>query len=119
MSKRAQAFGDILNQMKGLPQSSILKNLVEYCISERQLALSSKPTNKLLPCPFCGGPVKLERVSDTFERLHGIRKWWGIHCRNTINKGGNCAIETIPSASEETAIARWNMRNGISLSIED
>jgi len=59
----------------------------------------------LLPCPFCGGEVELERTIDK-------RKWWGIVCRNTINLGGTCAVQIIPSASKGAAIARWNMRNG-------
>lgn len=57
----------------------------------------------LKPCPFCGGPVKLEQTIDG-------RKWWGVVCRNTIGHGGTCAVQIIPSASEEAAVARWNRR---------
>lgn len=64
----------------------------------------------LKPCPFCGGPVKLERANDTRDSLFGTRKWWGVVCRNTINVGGSCAIQQRPSASEEAAIKRWNRR---------
>ena len=66
--------------------------------------------HKLLACPFCGGPVSLERCEDTYEREHGNRKWYGVVCRNTINLGGTCAIEQRPSASEDAAIERWNRR---------
>ncbi|WP_367126165.1 Lar family restriction alleviation protein [Ralstonia sp. CP] len=65
---------------------------------------------KLLPCPFCGGPVKLERATDTYEMQHGRRQWWGVVCRNTMNLGGSCAIEQRPSASVEAAVTRWNTR---------
>jgi hypothetical protein len=64
----------------------------------------------LLPCPFCGGPVRLERARDTQESIMGTRKWWGVVCRNTINLGGTCAIEQLPSASEKAAVERWNRR---------
>jgi hypothetical protein len=66
--------------------------------------------NELLPCPFCGGPVELERAADTRSDIYGVRKWWGVKCRNTINLGGTCAVEAIPSASPEAAISRWNRR---------
>lgn len=62
--------------------------------------------SELKPCPFCGGPVELERPANT----GGSRQWWGVVCRNTINRGGTCAIEQRPSASREAAIDRWNMR---------
>lgn len=68
---------------------------------------------QLLPCPFCGGPVKMEVAERTHDRVYGERRWWGVVCRNTINRGGTCAIEQRPSASKEAAIDRWNMRNGV------
>jgi len=59
---------------------------------------------KLLPCPFCGGPVDLEQ---TVNR----RAWWGVVCRNTTgNVGGSCAVSIRPSASPEAAAERWNRR---------
>ena len=64
----------------------------------------------LKPCPFCGGVVKLERAADTYDYHMGRREWWGVVCRNTINRGGTCAIEQRPSASTEAAIERWNLR---------
>jgi hypothetical protein len=67
----------------------------------------------LLPCPFCGGPVTMERTADTWEPPYGERKWWGIICRNTTNRGGTCAVQIAPSASPEAASDRWNMRNGV------
>ena len=67
---------------------------------------------KLKPCPFCGGPVKMERASDTRCEIMGVRKWWGVVCRNTINVGGSCAIQQRPSASIKSALYRWNMRGG-------
>lgn len=65
--------------------------------------------DKLKPCPFCGGKVKLERPLDL---LPNSTEWWGVVCRNTINLGGSCAIQQIPSRTKEAAIARWNMRAG-------
>ena len=67
----------------------------------------------LLPCPFCGGPVKLEEANTTRDRYMGKRRWWGVVCRNTSNLGGTCCMEQIPSASIEAAVGRWNMRNGV------
>jgi hypothetical protein len=71
----------------------------------------TKPTDaELLPCPFCGGPVALEEAGPTQDRIHGERRWWGVVCRNTMNRGGTCAIYQRPSASKEAAIERWNRR---------
>jgi hypothetical protein len=71
----------------------------------------TKTSADLMPCPFCGGPVELERTTSRFEEEHGgHRQYWGVVCRNTINRGGTCAIEQRPSASEEAAIERWNRR---------
>lgn len=66
----------------------------------------------LLPCPFCGGPVKLEGAHIQRTKEFGARQFWGVVCRNTINIGGSCCMEQVPSASKEAAIGRWNMRNG-------
>ncbi|MFY4709902.1 Lar family restriction alleviation protein [Burkholderia glumae] len=63
----------------------------------------SDKLSELLPCPFCGGAVVLEQTIDK-------RHWWGVKCRNTLNLGGTCAIEQIPSASPEAAVERWNRR---------
>ncbi|WP_189347221.1 Lar family restriction alleviation protein [Mesorhizobium sp. M4A.F.Ca.ET.090.04.2.1] len=62
---------------------------------------------ELKPCPFCGGPVKLEQPLDS---LPFSSRGWGVVCRNTINLGGTCAIEQIPSRTKEAAIERWNRR---------
>lgn len=59
---------------------------------------------KLKPCPFCGGRVKLEEV----KMRSGT--WYGIKCRNNRNLGGDCAMEQVPSRTPEAAISRWNMR---------
>jgi hypothetical protein len=60
---------------------------------------------ELKPCPFCGGAVELEQANS-----RGAHRGWGVVCRNTINLGGTCAIEQIPSASREAATERWNRR---------
>lgn len=68
-----------------------------------KLLVAAAGKSELLPCPFCGGPVKLEHTVNS-------REWWGVVCRNTINLGGTCAIQQIPSASKEAATERWNRR---------
>jgi hypothetical protein len=70
-------------------------------------------SERLLPCPFCGGPVKLELTHARWTRDFGRRQFWGVVCRNTANIGGTCCMEQVPSASKEAAIGRWNMRNGV------
>lgn len=65
----------------------------------------------LKPCPFCRGEVHLETV-ERYTEFFGPRKYYGVICRNTINRGGSCAFESIPSASVEAATERWNMREG-------
>ena len=66
----------------------------------------------LLPCPFCGGPVELEKAHIQRHEQFGERQFYGVVCRNTTNLGGTCCMEQVPSASKEAAIGRWNMRNG-------
>lgn len=62
---------------------------------------------ELKPCPFCGGPVALEK---TIRKGADGRDWWGVVCRNTKNLGGTCAVQIRPSASKEAATERWNTR---------
>lgn len=62
----------------------------------------TEPT-ELLPCPFCGGPVKLEETVSCYNKMHGHHQWWGVVCRS-------CAIQQRPSASKDAAIDRWNRR---------
>jgi hypothetical protein len=69
----------------------------------------------LLPCPFCGGPVELEK---TIRKGADGRVWWGVVCRNTMGRGGTCAIQQRPSASEEAAVERWNTRMNQALDTE-
>lgn len=61
-------------------------------------------SEKLKPCPFCGGEVQLETVKSRAGTLYGVV------CRNTGNRGCTCAMEQVPSRSAEAAIERWNMR---------
>lgn len=70
-------------------------------------------SEELKPCPFCGGPVELERAHVRRDRFEGDRQFWGIVCRNTFNHGGSCCMEQVPSASPEAAIKRWNSRPDI------
>lgn len=63
---------------------------------------------ELKPCPFCGGAVELEQTINRDQ--YGERPWWGVVCRNTGNVGGSCALQIRPSASEQAAIQRWNLR---------
>lgn len=64
----------------------------------------------LLPCPFCGGAVKLEEAHIQRTAQFGDRQFYGVVCRNTTNLGGTCCMEQVPSASKEAAIERWNRR---------
>lgn len=72
--------------------------------------MTTAPPPALLPCPFCGGPVAMEEAYPTRSSMYGERRWWGVICRNTINRGGSCAIQQIPSASIDAAAERWNHR---------
>lgn len=68
----------------------------------------------LLPCPFCGGEVTLEKAHETrLTFASEARTFYGVVCRNNINIGGTCCMEQVPSASAEAAIKRWNMRDGV------
>jgi hypothetical protein len=52
----------------------------------------------------------LEEANPTRDDFEGYRRWWGVICRGTRNRGGTCAIQQRPSASREAAVERWNMR---------
>lgn len=58
--------------------------------------------NKLLPCPFCGGKVKLDKYTDVVGRNK-----FGIVCKN---EECNCLPFTSWWASKEDAIKSWNTR---------
>ncbi len=77
---------------------------VGECCQQREVELKS--------CPFCGGQVKLEMVCVERHKMFGLREFWGVVCRNKINHGFSCSIEQRPSASKESAVSRWNMRDG-------
>jgi hypothetical protein len=79
----------------------------------------TKPEQRLLPCPFCGGPVQLEKTRDGTHPIYGRRSFYGVTCRNTTNLGGTCCMEQVPSASREAAVTRWNTRNGVRADNED
>ena len=63
-------------------------------------------TRELLPCPFCGGPVKLEKA----DVGRNPKEWFGVVCRNTTNVGGSCCMQQVASRTKEAAIARWQAR---------
>jgi hypothetical protein len=52
----------------------------------------------------------MEEAYPTRSSMYGERRWWGVICRNTINRGGSCAMQQIPSASIDAAAERWNHR---------
>lgn len=72
--------------------------------------MTDKQLAAIEPCPFCGGAVEIEQTTSSYSEMYGRRPLWGVVCRNTINRGGTCAIQQIPSASEEAALERWNRR---------
>jgi len=51
------------------------------------------------PCPFCGGPAKLEPMPDTNNN------WWRVRCADYA-----CGGTTYPRGDEESATAAWNRR---------
>ena len=60
-------------------------------------------SDKLMPCPFCGGPAKVESKWDGVVR-------WRVKCRNRHSK---CAVHPktpYDYVSEELAIQAWNRR---------
>ena len=73
-------------------------------------ATAPQSTDALLPCPFCGGAVKLEQTV-SHDPTMGQRQWWGVVCRSGLGYGGTCAVEIRPSASREAATERWNTRS--------
>jgi Lar family restriction alleviation protein len=68
--------------------------------------------SELKPCPFCGGTAELERTTERFEYGTGgpySVMEWGYYVYCTDCDGGTNVIN-VPPASEEEAIAQWNMR---------
>lgn len=61
-------------------------------------------TNKLKPCPFCGGEAKLQRYIDRYE---GITFY--VYC-----SGEFCEVfpATENFETEQQAIKAWNIRVG-------
>ena len=58
-------------------------------------------TEKLKPCPFCGGKAKLQR--DVIGLLFKPRLWYSVRC-------SWCEISTVKSNSRDFVIECWNRR---------
>lgn len=57
--------------------------------------------NKLLPCPFCGGGVEIDKVDE--EHCRNVKIYSAVHC-------AECGQWFFKGMSEEKAIAAWNRR---------
>jgi hypothetical protein len=84
---------------------------------------------KALPCPFCGKEVDFDDADTLYpsgsgwkdDVIEGIRtyhnfrivpksQWcWSMHCPTPA---GGCGCE-VSGDSKEEALARWNLRNGV------
>ena len=62
-------------------------------------------TDKLKPCPFCGGKAEIhncmEFENDTLALIYSGKS--GVHC-------SECHCATIPYGSKDEAIEVWNRR---------
>lgn len=60
-------------------------------------------TDKLLPCPFCGGDAQVKHDTSSDYKRH----WrWLVECLDYEN----CALELNGFSTREQAISRWNSR---------
>ena len=67
-------------------------------------------TDKLLPCPFCGGDAVVMHMNYGEGYLPEVKTVWGVFCRSDLNDEyghGHC-IENY--ATEEDAVKAWNRR---------
>ena len=55
----------------------------------------------LLPCPFCGGGVEIDKVDE--EHCRNVKIYSAVHC-------AECGQWFFKGMSEEKAIAAWNRR---------
>ena len=64
-------------------------------------------SEKLKPCPFCGGRGKLRRWHGFmfFVFLHG-RTYYSVRCNS-------CDCETVSSTDRQFVIDRWNRRTEV------
>lgn len=66
-------------------------------------------TDKLKPCPFCGGNAKVRET--------GYRKWDGSHRRFYIVECECCTVN-IENDKKEEAITSWNTRKPMDRIVE-
>ena len=59
------------------------------------------PKENLLPCPFCGGGVEIDKVDE--EHCRNVKIYSAVHC-------AECGQWFFKGMSEEKAIAAWNRR---------
>jgi len=58
------------------------------------MTMKAENSNKLKPCPFCGGKAKLHQAYNSF---------WQVQCNV-------CNIGTLITTDKERAISVWNRR---------
>lgn len=69
----------------------------------------SKMSDKLKPCPFCGGEVAIKQIHD--DENKGNNSFWYVFCHNN-----NCTVQPNTrhwdSTPKNRAIKAWNTRTG-------
>lgn len=64
----------------------------------------------LLPCPFCGGGVEIDKVDE--EHCRNVKIYSAVHC-------AECGQWFFKGMSEEKAIAAWNRRTTLPAHVEE
>jgi hypothetical protein len=87
----------LLDQMNDVTKQTVAE------IGTAVEAAVSRPSNTLLPCPFCGSPARGPHFHE-HDRTPG--GYWWVECAGL---GECCTVEM--SEGKEAAVARWNQRH--------
>ena len=80
----------------------MIRRICPTCGRARYITLPSEGGNELLPCPFCGGEVRLTDLSATTSVMD--RELWSIGCRTC-----HYSMSTTDGDQAEL-VGRWNRR---------
>lgn len=99
-----------LSKSWNYPEDQSVDNLNRFVKAGDNVRLVPKP--ELLPCPFCGGRVTLEKFAN------GAAAYYVVCPEKSICRGSKMLI-TLKEANLTEAVNVWNRRNPCTCAVEE